>query len=169
MLQGWVIAAASAAYLGLLFAIAWYADRRADAGRSLIASPLLDTAQQRRAVLAVLDAQGFSRPVRNFVGVVAVNRRLAVLPRLVSAFADLLAARRGAIVADVETAHPLSDLQRTQLVARLTESGYSNVRLRERVDPSLLGGLVLRIGARLFDTSLRSRLQRLTYAMKGAA
>lgn len=137
--------------------------------RRLIDSPLLDAAQQRRAALAALDAQGFSKEVRNFVGVVAANRRLAALPRLVAAFAALLAARRGVIVAEIASAHPLSDVQRSQLTARLTEAGYPSVRLHESVDPSLLGGFVLKVGARLYDTSIRSRLQRLTHAMKGAA
>ncbi len=137
--------------------------------RRVVESPVLDARAQSAAVLAVLDKQGFSAPVRNLVGVVVANRRLAALPRIVVAFADLLAARRGVLLADVATAHPLSDVQRTQLIARLTEAGYSNVRLSEKVDPSLLGGMVLRIGARLYDTSIRSRLQRLQYAMKGAA
>ena len=73
------------------------------------------------------------------------------------------------MVAGVSSAHPLTDVQREQLRARLIESGYGNVNLQETVDPSLLGGLVVRIGARLYDTSLKSRLQRLQYAMKGAA
>lgn len=137
--------------------------------RRLIESPLIDAAQQRRAALAALEAQGFSAAVRNFVGVVATNRRLGNLPRFVSAFAALLAARRGVIVAEVASAHPLTDVQRTQLAARLTEAGYPSVRLHESVDPSLLGGFVLKVGARLYDTSIRSRLQRLTHAMKGAA
>ena len=67
------------------------------------------------------------------------------------------------------SAHPLTDVQREQLRARLIEAGYGNVNIQEAVDPSLLGGLVVRIGARLYDTSLKSRLQRLQYAMKGAA
>ena len=69
----------------------------------------------------------------------------------------------------VTSAHPLSDVQREQLRARLIEAGYGNVDIRDSVDPTLLGGLVVRIGARLYDTSLKSRLQRLQYAMKGAA
>ena len=80
-----------------------------------------------------------------------------------------MARKRGEIVADVASAHPLSDVQRAQLRARLTESGYSNVKLNERVEPALLGGLVLKIGPRIYDTSLRSRLQRLNYSLKGAA
>ena len=66
-------------------------------------------------------------------------------------------------------AHPLNDVQRQQLRARLIEAGYGNVNIHESVEPDLLGGLVVRVGARLYDTSLKSRLQRLQYAMKGAA
>jgi F-type H+-transporting ATPase subunit delta len=73
------------------------------------------------------------------------------------------------IVATVATTHGLSDVQREALRARLIESGYSRVNINEQVDPTLLGGLVLKIGARLYDSSLKSRLQRLKYAMKGAA
>ncbi|MBV8094159.1 MAG: F0F1 ATP synthase subunit delta, partial [Acetobacteraceae bacterium] len=67
------------------------------------------------------------------------------------------------------SAHPLNDVQRQQLRARLIEAGYGNVNIQEDVQSDLLGGLVLRVGARLYDSSLKSRLQRLQYAMKGAA
>lgn len=137
--------------------------------RRLIESPLIDIAQARKAALAVLAAEGFGKPVQDFVGVIANNRRLAALPQIVHAFAALVAEKRGVITAHVASAHPLSDVQRQQLRARLIEAGYGNVNIEERVDPSLLGGLVVRIGARLYDTSLKSRLQRLQFAMKGAA
>jgi F-type H+-transporting ATPase subunit delta len=91
------------------------------------------------------------------------------LPQVIAAFAALLAEQRGQQTAEVSSAHPLTDVQRTQLTARLTEAGFSNVKLVERVDPALLGGLVVRIGSRLFDSSIKSKLQRLQYAMKGAA
>jgi F-type H+-transporting ATPase subunit delta len=137
--------------------------------RQLLASPLYDVGQARRAVLAVLEGQGFGKLVHDFVGVVANNRRLSALPSIVATFADLVAQKRGQVTAEVTTAHWLTDVQREQLRARLIESGYSNVKILERVDATLLGGMVLRIGARLFDTSVKSRLQRLQYAMKGAA
>jgi F-type H+-transporting ATPase subunit delta len=136
--------------------------------RRLLASPLLDIKQARDAMFAVLDAQGFGGLVRNFVGVVALNRRLAVLRGCIAAFAALVAQKRGVVVAHVASAQPLNDLQQSQLLARLIEAGYGNVTLRAEVDASLLGGLVVRIGARLYDSSLKSRLQRLQYAMKGA-
>jgi F-type H+-transporting ATPase subunit delta len=137
--------------------------------RKFLESPLLDVNQARGAVLAVLTEEGFSTLVQHFVGVIANNRRLAVLRGIVAAFAGLVAQKRGVITAHVATAQALTDVQREQLRARLIEAGYGRVNIAERTDPSLLGGLVLRIGARLYDTSLKSRLQRLQYAMKGAA
>jgi F-type H+-transporting ATPase subunit delta len=137
--------------------------------RRLLESPLIDVNQATRAALAVLQQEGFGKPVRDFVGVIAANRRLRALPDIVRAFAALVAQRRGIITAQVFSAHPLSEVQRQQLRARLIEAGYGNVNIHEQVLPDLLGGLVVRIGARLYDTSLKSRLQRLQYAMKGAA
>lgn len=137
--------------------------------RRLIESPLIDVNQATRAALAVLEQEGFSKPVRDFVGVIAANRRLRNLHDIVVAFAHLVAERRGIVTAHVASAHPLNDVQRQQLRARLIEAGYGNVNIVEQVEPDLLGGLVVRVGARLYDTSLKSRLQRLQYAMKGAA
>ena len=137
--------------------------------RRLLSSPLVDAAQARSASAAVMAGQGFGKIVVDFVGVVANNRRLALLRTIVGAFAALVAAKRGVVTANVASAHPLSDVQREQLRARLIEAGYGNVNIQEVVDPALLGGLVVRVGARLYDTSLKSRLQRLQYAMKGAA
>ena len=137
--------------------------------RTMLVDPALDIAQSRAAMLAVLRDQGFGETIQHFVGVIANNRRLAVLPAILAAFAALVAQRRGITIAEVSSAHPLSDLQRTQLRARLTEAGYGRVDIREHVDAALLGGLVVRVGARLYDSSLKSRLARLNHAMKGAA
>lgn len=137
--------------------------------RALLANPVLDNAASAKALDAVLAQQGFGTLIRNFTGVVVANRRQNQLDSILAAFAALVAERRGIVVASVSSAHPLSDLQRTQLQARLTEAGYGRVNIQERVDPALLGGLVVRVGARLYDASLRSRLARLQYAMKGAA
>jgi len=137
--------------------------------RRLLASPLIDVNTASKAAHAVLEREGFGKEVRDFVGVIATNRRLNALRDIVSAFANLVAERRGIVTAFVASAHPLNDVQRQQLRARLIEAGYGNVNISERVESDLLGGLVVRIGARLYDTSLKSRLQRLQYAMKGAA
>ena len=137
--------------------------------RRLLESPLIDVKTATAAAQAVLTSEGFGKEVRDFVGVISVNRRLRALRDIVSAFAALVAERRGIVTAHVASAHPLNDVQRQQLRARLIEAGYGNVNIDERVEPDLLGGLIVKIGARLYDTSLKSRLQRLQYAMKGAA
>jgi F-type H+-transporting ATPase subunit delta len=137
--------------------------------RRLLDSPLIDIKQGMEATQAVLTNQGFSPLVIRFVAVVAGNRRLRQLRAIVSAFAALVAEKRGVVTAQVATAHRLSDVQREQLRARLIEAGYGQVNIEEQVDASLLGGLVVRVGARLFDSSIKSRLQRLQFAMKGAA
>ncbi|MCW8305810.1 F0F1 ATP synthase subunit delta [Acidiphilium sp. PA] len=137
--------------------------------RQLIASRSIDAAEAARAMEAVLAGQGFSDLVRHFIGTAVANRRLRDLPELISGFAAYVAAKRGIMTAEVASAHPLTDTQRAQLGARLAEAGYGRVTIRESVDPSLLGGLVVKIGSKLYDTSLKSRLQRLRFVMKGAA
>ncbi len=143
--------------------------RESQAFARLLNSPVLDVRQVAAPVREALKVQGFSDLIQKFVGVVIANRRLRELPALVAGFLAYAAEKRGEMVADLTSANPLSDLQRSQLHARLTEAGYGNVRLHESVDPSLLGGLTLRIGSKLYDTSLKSRLQRLQYSLKGAA
>lgn len=143
---------------------------REDAGfRAFVADPRLGADAQRKGAFALLDKLDLGTEVHNLVGVLIANRRLAQLPQVAAAFGATLAARRGQQVANVITAHPLSDTQRTQIAARLTEAGYSGVKLSEQVDPMILGGLIVRIGSRLYDNSIKSKLQRLQYAMKGAA
>jgi F-type H+-transporting ATPase subunit delta len=137
--------------------------------RRLLESPLIDVQQAIAAASAVLREQGFAPTIVKFVSVIAVNRRLNRLRAIVSAFAALVAKRRGVITAHVTTAHRLSTVQRESLRARLIEAGYGQVNIDEQIDATLLGGITVRIGARLFDSSIKSRLQRLQYAMKGAA
>jgi len=137
--------------------------------KALLANPLTDLTKAGPALNEALAAQGVGELVRNFVGVVVANRRLRDLAVLVQGFAAYAAAKRGELPVTVTTAHRLSDVQRTQLLARLTEAGFGNVLLSERVDATLLGGLVLRAGTKIYDTSLKSRLNRLNYSLKGAA
>ena len=142
---------------------------RSEPLRRLLADPLVRAGQAAHGLDAVLADQGFGELVRRTVGVVAANRRLRLLRDVVLAYALIVAERRGIVTAEVTTAHGLADLQRAQLQARLAEAGYARVRIVERVDPALIGGLVLRVGARLYDASIKSRLQRLAYRMKQAA
>ncbi|TAJ94804.1 MAG: F0F1 ATP synthase subunit delta [Reyranella sp.] len=136
----------------------------------LIASPVIPRALQGKALLAVLDAAGISGLTRNFVGTVAANGRARDLPAMASAFLAELAARRGETTAEVTSAVPLSPAQLQQLSDALRSVlGSNKVSIDARVEPDILGGLVVKVGSRLFDSSVRSKLQRLQLAMKGVA
>jgi F-type H+-transporting ATPase subunit delta len=137
--------------------------------RAFVADPRLDAAEQRKGAFAILERAGIGTEVHNLVGVLINNRRLSQLPQVAQAFGALLAERRGQQTAEVTSAHPLSDTQRAQIAARLTEAGFPGVKLVEHIDKTILGGLIVRIGSRLYDNSIKSKLQRLQYAMKGAA
>lgn len=137
--------------------------------RAFVKDPRLSAAEQQRAVFAVLEKAGAGKEITNFVGVLIANRRLSQLPDIAAAFAAKLAERRGQQMAHVTTAFPLTDKQRAAITARLMESGFAGVKLAETVDSSVLGGLIVRIGSRLYDNSLKSKLQRLQFVMKGAA
>lgn len=136
---------------------------------AFLRDPRLSAKDQRAAVLALAERAGVHKEVRSLLGVLVNNRRLSALPGVAAAFGAKLAQRRGTQVAHVTSAFPLTDVQRAGIVARLTESGYSGVQLDETVDRAILGGLIVRIGSRLYDNSIKSKLQRLQYAMKGAA
>lgn len=136
----------------------------------LIASPVVGRALQGKALLAVLDAAGISGLTRNFVGTVAANGRARDLPAMASAFLAELARRRGETAATVTSAVPLSPAQLQQLSDALRSVlGSNKVSIDARVEPDILGGLVVKVGSRLFDSSVRSKLQRLQLVMKGVA
>jgi F-type H+-transporting ATPase subunit delta len=137
--------------------------------RGLIANPVIGREDKAQAMLAVLEAASIGGLVRNFVGAVGANGRLAALPAIIRAFLDELARRRGESAAEVVSAVPLTDAQRSQLADTLRGLVGGKVAMNERVDPELLGGLVVRVGSRMFDSSLRTKLQRLQVAMKGVA
>lgn len=103
----------------------------------------------------------------NFLGVLASNRRLGHLPAMIHAFGTIAAAQRGEVTADIVSAHPLSDAQITTLQERLKAREGRNVKIRTRLDPDLLGGLVVTIGSQRIDSSIRTRLNSLAQAMKG--
>lgn len=137
--------------------------------RAFLADPRRGAAEQQKAIFAIVENSGIGDEVRKLMGVLIANRRLSQFPAVAAAFGAKLAARRGQQVAAVTTAFPLNDTQRAQITARLTEAGFSGVKLAETVDSTILGGLIVRVGSRLYDNSLKSKLQRLQYAMKGAA
>lgn len=137
--------------------------------RAFLSDRTLDVRQSTEGLEAVLAAQGFGDALRRFAGVVAANRRLVRLADFLAAVLAFDASRRGELVVEVRSAQTLTPAQRATLQARLAEAGYARVSIAEYVAPELIGGLVVRIGASLFDTSIRGRLSRIQNVMKGAA
>jgi len=136
----------------------------------LLASPVIGREAQSKALLALLDAAGIKGLTRSFVGTVAANGRARDLVAMASAFLAELAKRRGETTASVTSAVPLSPQQLQQLSDTLRSVlGGAKVSIDARVEPEILGGLVVKVGSRLFDSSIRSKLQRLQLAMKGVA
>ena len=141
-------------------------DDSADLTR-LIRSPVLGRAEQGRAIKAILDQMGVDPLTTKFLGLVAQNRRLFALPAMIKAYLAELARRRGEIAAEVASAQALSPAQTEAVTAALRQAVGSKVSVETRVDPSLLGGMVVRVGSRMVDSSLKTKLQRLELAMKG--
>ena len=136
--------------------------------RRLVRSPVYGRDQQSKAMAAILDKAGAGELCRRFVMVVAANRRLFALPQMIDAYLAELSRRRGEVMAHVVAAQELSSGQQDALLAALRQAVGGKVQMDLKVDKALLGGLVVRVGSRLIDTSLRSKLARLELAMKGA-
>lgn len=134
---------------------------------ALIRNPQISRDDAAKAMDGVSGVLGLSETTRNFLGVLAGNRRLSALPDIVRAFAAIAAAARGEVTAEVTSAHPLSDDQIQALAAKLKEREGKAVKIKASVDPEILGGLVVRIGSRQIDSSIRTRLNSLANAMKG--
>jgi len=137
--------------------------------RRLIRSPVLTRTEQGKAIAALAERAGFQRLVANILGLLARNRRLFVLPEVIEAYLAELAGRRGEVTAQVIAAQDLTEAQRQTLDERLRRAVGGKVAIELRVDPSLLGGLIVKLGSRMVDASLSSKLQRLQLAMKGVA
>ncbi|HZP98599.1 MAG TPA: F0F1 ATP synthase subunit delta [Reyranella sp.] len=135
----------------------------------LIESPVIGRDVQSKALLAVLDAAGIKGLVRNFIGTAAANGRARDLPAMAQAYLAELARRRGETTATVTSAVPLSAAQLQQLTDALHRVLGAKVSIDAQVNPDILGGLVVKVGSRLFDSSIRSKLARLQLAMKGVA
>jgi F-type H+-transporting ATPase subunit delta len=135
--------------------------------RRMIRSPVFTRDEQRKAMAALLDKAGIGDLARRFVLVVADNHRLFALPAMIAGYLAELAHRRGEITAQVTSARSLSDEQQSALVEALRTAVGGKVQLDLKVDPALIGGLVVKVGSRMVDSSLRSKLQRLQLAMKG--
>jgi len=135
--------------------------------KALTTSPLIARGAATKAVTAVAEVLTLDSTTTKFLGVLADNRRLAQLPAIIRAFRQLAASFRGETSAEVISAHALSDDQVAALKQSLRQRIGREVSVDLSVDPSLLGGLVVRIGSQMIDSSIKTRLNTLAHAMKG--
>jgi len=135
----------------------------------MIRSPILSRKDQAQAIGAIAHRADFSTLVTNLLGLLARKRRLFALPAVTEAYRRLLATRRGEVTANVTSAQALNEDQLGAIRRALKQATGNDVFIQTRVDSSLLGGLVVQIGSRMVDNSLRSQLERLKIVMKGSA
>lgn len=134
--------------------------------RRLVESPVFSSDEQGRAVGAIADKAGIGGLTGNFLRLLARNRRLFVLSGIIAAFHGLAAEHRGEVTAEVTSAHPLSGEHVEALKAVLKEKLGKDVAVQARVNPALLGGLIVKVGSRMIDTSLRNRLMTVKRRLK---
>ncbi len=134
--------------------------------RRLVESPVFSADEQFKAIGAVLDKARIGGLVGNFLRVVAKNRRLFAVPQMIRAFRLIAAEDRGEATAEVTSAHALTAAQEKELAATLKGVAGKDVAVNLTVDPSILGGLVVKIGSRQIDTSLKTKLNSLKLALK---
>ena len=135
--------------------------------RALAMSPLVSREEAGRAVAAAAGAMKLDPITRNFLGVLAHNRRLAQIGNVIRAFNQLWARHRGELTAEVVSAHALDDDQVAALKQTLRARTGSDIAVDMHVDPAILGGLVVKIGSQMIDGSIRTKLNTLAHAMKG--
>jgi len=141
-----------------------------DEMKTLVGSPAISWTDQTKAITAILEKAGADALTVRFVGTVASNGRLHALTRIINAFLAEHARRRGQVSAEVISAIDLDDARRARVEAAVAKlAGSDKLSLSMHVDPSLIGGLVVRIGSRMIDTSVKTKLNRLETAMKGIA
>ena len=137
--------------------------------KRLIISPVYSAADQIAAIDGICARTAIGGTTLNFLKLVAQNRRLSNLSRIIAAYARLLAAARGEVEAEVVSAEKLPDKHIKDIKAALKTSIGREVHLIARVDSSILGGLIVKLGSRMLDNSLKTKLQNLKLAMKGTA
>jgi F-type H+-transporting ATPase subunit delta len=135
----------------------------------LIRSPVVSRDEQARAITAIGERAGFAPLTLQFLGLLAHKRRLFALPDVIAAYDAMLAEYRGEVGAEVVSAVPLSPEQLESVERQLSAAVGQTVKLSTEVDPGLLGGLVVRVGSRMIDASIRTKLHQLELALKGAA
>lgn len=134
--------------------------------RDLVSSPVYSRDEQGAAMAAIAKKMGLSSTVGNTIALMALKRRLFVLPRVIAAVKAMAAAERGEVTAEVTAAKALTKAQETDLAQSLKAATGKDVRIKLTVDASLIGGLIVKVGSRMIDSSIRSKLSSLHNAMK---
>ena len=134
----------------------------------LVKSPVFTSDMQSKALAAVLDKAGLTGTAAKFLKVLTSNRRLFAIGDVIRAFRALVAKFKGEATADVTVAEPLSDKNLDALKVALKSVTGKDVALNVKVDPSIIGGLVVKLGSRMVDSSLRTKLNSIKHAMKEA-
>jgi F-type H+-transporting ATPase subunit delta len=135
--------------------------------KALTNSPLIGREAATKSVAAVAASMGLDALTAKFLGVLAQNRRLSQLPAVIRAYETLLSNHKGEARAEVTSAHALTKTQITALQKSLRARVGRDVAVDAKVDPAILGGLVVKIGSQMIDSSIRTRLNTLAQAMKG--
>ncbi len=136
--------------------------------RTLVTSPRFSGDDKARGLAAIAARAGFCDTTARFLGVLAANRRASALGPIIAAFERLVESHRGVIAAHVTTAVPLSPAQTDTLTSALRTAFGKDPQIAAHVDPAILGGLRVRVGSRLYDASLKSKLDSLKFALKRA-
>ena len=134
--------------------------------RRLIESPVFSVDEQERAIAAVAGKMGIGGLTLNFLRLIARNRRLFALPGMIRGFREMAARHRGEATAEVTSAQALNEEQISALKKALKEKLGKDVTLETRVNPAILGGLIVKVGSRMIDTSLRTRLMAVKMQLK---
>lgn len=137
--------------------------------RNVLRSPVISRDVQAKAMAALLDKLGISELTKKTVGLLCQKRRLFVLPDVISSYLSMLSAHNGEVTAQVTSAAELKKEQIEAVTGALKDVVGATVKVDLKIDPAVLGGLVVKVGSRVFDASLRTKLQKLELAMKGVA
>lgn len=134
--------------------------------KRLVKSPVFTSEEQLGAISAIIDKAKISGLAGNFIKLAAQNRRLFAIARMIGAFRAIVADKRGELTAQVTVAEPLNDAHTKAVKDALREITDKDVRIKVKVDPSIIGGIIVQLGSRMVDASLKTKLSAIQLAMK---
>ncbi|MEM1130886.1 MAG: F0F1 ATP synthase subunit delta [Pseudomonadota bacterium] len=133
---------------------------------AMVQSPVYSRDQQQHAIASIASAMGLSPVTGNTLALMASKRRLFVLPQLIEQLRAMIADAKGEVTAEITAATALTDAQRDRLASVISSNVGKNVKVITTVDESLIGGLIVKVGSRMIDTSIKAKLANLQNVMK---